>query len=231
MSETAQAKATHSSPQQSELPSGWRWVRLEEITSVVNGTTPDSENPCFWNGDIVWITPTDLGKLAEPYIRNSVRKITKAGFDSRNLTRVPSRSVVLSSRAPVVILESRRWSFARIRDANRSSQTKKLMSGFFITPLSALCGNFSSLEAVPPLQKYQKRNWRTSLSPFHRLKSSGELRVCCANRWRRWKKPARRPRRGLRRSRPCPPPSSAKSSPSPGQSLPDGCRWAPLKRC
>jgi type I restriction enzyme S subunit len=101
MSETAQVKATHASPQQRELPSGWRWVRLEEVTSVVNGTTPDSENPCFWNGDIVWITPTDLGKLAEPYIRNSDRKITKAGFDSRNLTRVPSRSVVLSSRAPI----------------------------------------------------------------------------------------------------------------------------------
>lgn len=101
MSETVQAKATHASPQQSELPSGWRWVRLKEVTSVVNGTTPDSENPCFWNGDIVWITPTDLGKLVEPYIRNSDRRITKAGFDSRNLTRVPSRSVVLSSRAPI----------------------------------------------------------------------------------------------------------------------------------
>ena len=83
------------------LPDGWRWVRLWEVTSVVNGTTPDSENPCFWNGEIVWITPTDLGKLAEPYIRNSDRRITKAGFDSRNLTRVPPRSIVLSSRAPI----------------------------------------------------------------------------------------------------------------------------------
>jgi len=101
MSETAQAKAPHASPQHRELPSGWRWVRLAEVTSVVNGTTPDSENPCFWNGDIVWITPTDLGKLAEPYIRNSDRKITKVGFDSRNLTQVPPRSVVLSSRAPI----------------------------------------------------------------------------------------------------------------------------------
>jgi type I restriction enzyme S subunit len=83
------------------LPAGWRWVKLGEVTTVVNGTTPESENPSFWSGDIVWITPTDLGKLPEPYIRNSDRKITKAGFDSRNLTRVPPRSVVLSSRAPI----------------------------------------------------------------------------------------------------------------------------------
>ena len=33
MSETAQAKATHSSPQQSELPSSWRWVRLGEMSA------------------------------------------------------------------------------------------------------------------------------------------------------------------------------------------------------
>jgi len=84
-----------------ELPTGWRWVRLSEVTTVVNGTTPESENPSFWNGDIVWITPTDLGKLLEPYIRNSDRKITTAGLDSRNLTRVPLRSIILSSRAPI----------------------------------------------------------------------------------------------------------------------------------
>lgn len=97
MSETAkQAKDA-----QKELPEGWRWVRLGEVTTIVNGTTPESENPFFWNGNIVWITPTDLGKLAEPYIRNSDRKITKAGFDSRNLTRVPPRTIVLSSRAPI----------------------------------------------------------------------------------------------------------------------------------
>ena len=84
-----------------ELPNGWRWVKLGEVTTVVNGTTPESGNPFFWNGNIVWITPTDLGKLAEPYIHNSDRRITKAGFDSRNLTRVPPRSIVLSSRAPI----------------------------------------------------------------------------------------------------------------------------------
>ena len=31
MSDTAQARAKHASPQQRELPSGWRWVRLGEV--------------------------------------------------------------------------------------------------------------------------------------------------------------------------------------------------------
>jgi len=71
------------------------------VTNVVNGTTPASENPSLWNCDIVWITPTDLGKLADPYIHNSERKITKEGLESRNLVLVPIGSVVLSSRAPI----------------------------------------------------------------------------------------------------------------------------------
>lgn len=40
MSETAQVKATHASPQQRELPSGWRWVRLGEVCEIIAGQSP-----------------------------------------------------------------------------------------------------------------------------------------------------------------------------------------------
>jgi type I restriction enzyme S subunit len=83
------------------LPEGWRWVKLGEVTKVVNGTTPASENKLYWNGDIVWITPTDLGKLDRPEITNSERRISTAGFNTSNLTLVPPGTVVLSSRAPI----------------------------------------------------------------------------------------------------------------------------------
>ena len=83
------------------LPKGWRWVKLGEVCEIVSGTTPKSGEANYWNGEIVWITPTDLGKLAEKYIRNSERRISEAGFNSCNLTMVPADSVVLSSRAPI----------------------------------------------------------------------------------------------------------------------------------
>ena len=83
------------------LPDGWRWVKLGEVCEVVNGTTPASENPGYWGGDIVWITPTDLGKLERPEIRGSDRMITAEGFRSCNLTLVPPGTVVMSSRAPI----------------------------------------------------------------------------------------------------------------------------------
>ncbi len=83
------------------LPAGWRWVRLGEVTTVVNGTTPATGNKAYWDGDIVWITPTDLGKLSDPEIRASERRITAEGAQSCGLTCVPPGTVVMSSRAPI----------------------------------------------------------------------------------------------------------------------------------
>jgi type I restriction enzyme S subunit len=83
------------------LPAGWRMVRLGEITTVVSGTTPATGNPDFWGGDIVWITPVDLGKLESSEIRGSDRTITTEGYKSCNPTLVPPGTVVMSSRAPI----------------------------------------------------------------------------------------------------------------------------------
>jgi type I restriction enzyme, S subunit len=86
----------------SDLPKGWHWVKLSDVTRVVAGTTPKSGVAEYWiDGDIVWITPTDLGSSDEKSIFTSSRRITKAGFDSCGLSIVPSGSVVLSSRAPI----------------------------------------------------------------------------------------------------------------------------------
>lgn len=74
---------------QEDLPQGWRLVELKNVVRVVNGTTPQSSTSDYWGGDIVWITPTDLGKLKEREIVTSERKITQAGFDSCGLNMVP----------------------------------------------------------------------------------------------------------------------------------------------
>lgn len=84
-----------------KLPVGWRWAKLGEVCRVVGGSTPRTHVPQFWDGDIVWITPTDLGRLESEFITASGRKITKAGYENCGTELVPTGSVVLSSRAPI----------------------------------------------------------------------------------------------------------------------------------
>ncbi|WP_223299824.1 restriction endonuclease subunit S [Meiothermus taiwanensis] len=83
------------------MPEGWRWVRLGDVTKVVGGSTPKTGIKEYWNGDIVWITPADLGKLSTREIYSSGRKITQLGYESSGAELVPVKTVVMSSRAPI----------------------------------------------------------------------------------------------------------------------------------
>ena len=57
--------------------------------------------PDFWNGEIVWVTPDDLGDLVTPVLSNSSRHITDEGHRNCGTTIVPAGSLVLSTRAPI----------------------------------------------------------------------------------------------------------------------------------
>ncbi|MBI4687775.1 MAG: restriction endonuclease subunit S [Nitrospirae bacterium] len=87
-----------------QLPKGWKWAKLggkNGIAEIINGSTPSTDEPAFWNGDILWATPTDLGKLDSIYIEDTERKITRAGLESCSTKLLPVGTVLLTSRAPV----------------------------------------------------------------------------------------------------------------------------------
>lgn len=74
---------------------------LGELARVVSGTTPPTDNPNNWDGDVVWVTPADLGQLADPAIKSSSRRITETARAGSRLELIPPGSVVMSSRAPI----------------------------------------------------------------------------------------------------------------------------------
>ena len=87
-----------------KLPEGWLWKKLggkKGVANIINGSTPSTDNPEYWAGDILWATPSDLGKLNSIHIDDTERKITKAGLDSCSTTLLPVGTVLLTSRAPV----------------------------------------------------------------------------------------------------------------------------------
>lgn len=68
---------------------------------VRNGATPSSSEPTYWDGDIPWVGPADLGKLENRYIETGARSITQQGYESCGTQMVPAGSVILSTRAPI----------------------------------------------------------------------------------------------------------------------------------
>ena len=84
-----------------ELPKGWVWTRLGEITSVMSGGTPDTKDALNFGGDVVWITPADLSGWDDKYISHGVRNITDRGLKSSSAVLLPKGSVIFSSRAPI----------------------------------------------------------------------------------------------------------------------------------
>lgn len=74
---------------------------LGEIAEILNGGTPDTKVKEFWDGEILWITPKDMGKLESIYVGDTERKITDKGLKNSSAKLLPINSVILSSRAPI----------------------------------------------------------------------------------------------------------------------------------
>ncbi|MFM8445146.1 MAG: restriction endonuclease subunit S [Methylococcus sp.] len=79
----------------------WTIAPLGKVAIILSGTTPDTSNPKYWNGNNIWVTPTDLGKLKGNKITESVRMLSDEGLASRYIPLVPAGSVIMSSRAPI----------------------------------------------------------------------------------------------------------------------------------
>lgn len=83
------------------MKKGWEILMLGEVCEIFNGGTPDTTVAKYWDGENLWITPKDLGKLDDIYVYDSTRKISDAGLKNSSAKMLPSNSVILSSRAPI----------------------------------------------------------------------------------------------------------------------------------
>ena len=84
-----------------QLPSGWETKPAKYGFSVLNGATPSSSEQSYWDGDIHWATPEDIGSLQGRILRKTRRKITEAGYNHSGTQIAPEGSIVLTTRAPV----------------------------------------------------------------------------------------------------------------------------------
>lgn len=84
-----------------QVPEHWRVTPLKVIAETVNGATPESGKPEYWDGDIAWYTPTDIDNEVASELGVPRRYITQAGYESCAVKLCPPGSVILSTRAPI----------------------------------------------------------------------------------------------------------------------------------
>lgn len=75
-------------------------IRIGDVCTVVSGSTPKTNVPEYWDGDIDWITPAELEENTF-VVNESIRKITRLAVEKTGLKPFPKGTVILSSRAPI----------------------------------------------------------------------------------------------------------------------------------
>jgi len=78
---------------------GWVTKKLGEVAEIVGGGTPSTFVSEYWNGDINWFTPSEIGK--DKYLYNSIRKITQSGLRNCSANILPKGTILLTSRAGI----------------------------------------------------------------------------------------------------------------------------------
>jgi type I restriction enzyme, S subunit len=80
---------------------GWQILTIGETCELVNGGTPKTGVPEYWDGKLNWITPAEMGRRLSPYVGETQRAISELGLQNSSARMLPPYSVILSSRAPI----------------------------------------------------------------------------------------------------------------------------------
>lgn len=77
----------------------WEQRKLGEVSQIVGGGTPSTGIPDYWDGDIDWYSPAEIGE--EIFVSCSQRKITQLGLEKSSAKILPVGTVLFTSRAGI----------------------------------------------------------------------------------------------------------------------------------
>jgi type I restriction enzyme S subunit len=81
------------------IPDEWVVVEISDVASVLGGGTPSTRINNFWDGDLNWFTPTEVGY--DKYLYSSRRKITELGLRNSSAKVLHPGTILLTSRAGI----------------------------------------------------------------------------------------------------------------------------------
>lgn len=118
----------------------WEQRKLGDVASIVGGGTPSTSVSKYWNGDINWFSPAELGD--ENYVFESKNKISKEGLDNSSAKILPIGTVLFTSRAGI----GKTSILAEKACTNQGFQ--------FIVPFENVINTYFIYSCTPWLKKY-----------------------------------------------------------------------------
>ena len=80
----------------------WKDGVLSDLGTIVTGGTPSKTKPEYYSEKgIAWITPKDLSLNKSKFISHGEIDISELGFSKSSATKMPTGTVLFSSRAPI----------------------------------------------------------------------------------------------------------------------------------
>jgi type I restriction enzyme S subunit len=77
-----------------ELPEGWEWCRISDISTVGTGATPSRDEPKYWlDGEINWVTS---GETSKPFIKTTSECVTKKAINDTNVSIYPPGTLIIA---------------------------------------------------------------------------------------------------------------------------------------
>jgi type I restriction enzyme S subunit len=104
----------------------WEFKRFDEFGTLFSGSTPKTGISAYWDGSVTWVTPNDLSRLRSPYLFETAKTLTEKGLKSCSAQLLPSRSIVMSSRAPIGYVAIPETDFC----TNQGCKSIKLKKGY-----------------------------------------------------------------------------------------------------
>ena len=77
----------------------WEQRKLGKIANIIGGGTPSTLVSKYWNGDINWYSPVEIGDKI--FVSSSQKKITQLGYEKSSAKLLPIGTVLFTSRAGI----------------------------------------------------------------------------------------------------------------------------------
>ena len=122
----------------------WQRYKLGDLADIISGGTPSTKNPNFWDGDIDWYSPAEIGN--QIYVEHSKKRITKLGLQKSNAKLLPVNTVLFTSRAGI----GNTAILAKVGATNQGFQS--------IIPKKALLDSYFLFTRTAELKRYGEVN-------------------------------------------------------------------------